>query len=282
MAARRLFIVVGVAAALLAALFGWMFVQARALPIIRSTVVILPYPADVPRTPIRVALITDTHLSGPDNSPARLARTFDLVNAQRPDLILLGGDYVSRDKPFGQIYRDEDTIKPFARLHAPLGVFAVLGNHDISRFTHDTNERIKGAFRDLGVPLLENQAVRRGPLVIGGVPDLHKGRADIAAVLAAMRRLGGAPILLSHTADAMEHTKGWRGLILSGHSHCGQVALPYFGALYVPADTGTRYACGRYDEGGRTLIVSGGVGTSGLPLRFFAPADVWIVTIRPR
>lgn len=278
---RRLAILCMIGALFFVALVAWMFMQARAMPVIRTAEVTLPFPADAPRVPIRVAWVTDTHLSGPDNSPERLDRVVDLVNAQHPDLILLGGDYVGQEKLFEIEYPDAAAVKPFRRLHAPMGVVAVLGNHDMSWATRDTSAAIRDGFRAAGIPLLVNQAIRRGPLVIGGIPDLFKGLADVPVTQAAMRRLGGAPVLLSHTADAMTQLGGWHGLVLAGHSHCGQIALPLVGPLYVPAYTGLRYACGRYAEDGKTLIVSGGVGTSGLPLRLMAPPDIWMITIRP-
>ncbi len=71
-------------------------------------------------------------------------------------------------------------------------------------------------------------------------------------------------------------------LLLVGHTHCGQVALPGVGALYVPSAYGRRYACGVYRRGLATMLVSAGVGTSGLPLRAFAPPDIWLISIRPR
>jgi predicted MPP superfamily phosphohydrolase len=71
-------------------------------------------------------------------------------------------------------------------------------------------------------------------------------------------------------------------LTLVGHTHCGQVALPFLGVVYVPSKYGTRYACGVYRDGARTMIVSGGVGTSSAPLRMLAPPDIWLVTMRPK
>ncbi|CAN5303576.1 metallophosphoesterase [soil metagenome] len=266
---------------LVIALIWWMFAEAQSMPVIRATVVEMPFPAGVPRRPVRVALITDTHLSGPDSSPARLAAIVDLVNAQHPDLILLGGDYLGMKKPFGRPYGYAQSVAPLARLRAPLGVVAVLGNHDVFKASHKAPDAELRAFPAAGITLLINQAVRRGPIVIGGVDDYYEGRIDVPGTLSAMRALGGVPILLSHTPDLFLRLDHWP-LVMAGHTHCGQIALPGYGAIFVPAETGTRYACGRYDENGHTLIVSGGVGTSGLPLRLAAPPDVWIVTIRPR
>jgi len=262
----------------LAGLVGYMFWLAQSMPVIRTTDVILPYPADAPKTPLKIALITDTHLSGPDNSPERLARIFDQVNGMHPDLILLGGDYVSRNKPFGKIYSNSEMIAPLARLHAPMGVLAVLGNHEVSHRDGSSAPKLLQGFKDAGIRLLMNEAVRRGPLVIGGIPDFAKNAPDVPATVRAMRALGGAPIFLTHNVDAVTELGGWRGLVLAGHSHCGQVALPFYGPVYVPQKL--PYACGRYDVDGKTIIVSGGVGTSSVPLRLAAPPDVWMITVR--
>jgi predicted MPP superfamily phosphohydrolase len=265
---------------LVVALIGWMFLEARAMPVLRTTTVEMPFPADAPQHPVRVALITDTHLSGPDSSPERLARIVDMINAQHPDLILLGGDYLGDKKPFGHPQGYAASVTPLGRLHAPLGVVAVLGNHDVFKSLHTAPAAMLRAFPAAGITLLVNQAVRRGPIVIGGVDDFYEGRINIPRTLGAMRALGGVPILLAHTPDVFPALDHWP-LVMVGHTHCGQIGIPGYGAIYVPAETRTRYACGRYDENGHTLIVSGGVGTSGLPLRLAAPPDVWIVTIRP-
>lgn len=261
------------------ALVGYMFWLAQSMPVVRTADVTLPFPPDVPRTPLRVALITDTHLSGPDNSPERLARIFDNVNAMRPDLILLGGDYVSRNKPFGTIYRNIDMIAPLGRLKAPLGVIAVLGNHEVFRPGSTVVPQMLAEFEKAGIILLMNDALRRGPLVIGGIPDFYKNDANIPRTLAAMRQLGGAPLFLTHNVDAVSALGEWNGLVMAGHSHCGQIALPFYGPVFVPQKL--PYTCGRYDVDGKTIIVSGGIGTSGVPLRFAAPPDLWMITIRP-
>lgn len=288
---RRRFIWLGGTLLLGLALIGWMFMEARSMPIVRTTTVTLPYPPGAPRRPVRIAWITDTHMTGPDNSPERMARVVDLVNAQKPDIILLGGDYNGDHKLFAHRTSDTEVIKPFRRLHAPLGVLAVLGNHDMSRRTHDTSAAIRKGLADAHVRLLFDDAVERGPLAIGGIPEFDKGLADVPGTLDAIARLGGAPILLSHTPDVMafitperlarDGHAPWQGLVLTGHTHCGQIALPFYGAIFVPTYRKPRYTCGRYEAHGQTLIVSGGVGTSGVPLRFFAPPDIWIITVRP-
>ena len=269
---------------LAAAFVGWLILNARAMPVVRRAEVALPFPADAPRAPVTVALLTDTHLSGPDNSPARMARIVAQINALKPDLILLGGDYIG-DAKGGATYDARASIASFAGLRAPLGVVAVLGNHD-SR-SKKNRRALSGAdwqaaFARMGITLLQDGAVRRGPLAIGGLQDVYTHRIDLPATLAAMARVGGAPLILSHGPDVFPTLPDAPSLTLVGHTHCGQVALPFAGIVYVPSKYGTRYACGLYRDGARTMIVAGGVGTSGLPIRMLAPPDIWLITVRPQ
>ncbi|EQB09306.1 phosphohydrolase [Sphingobium quisquiliarum P25] len=267
---------------LLAIGFGlWLLDNARAMPVVRRLDVALPFPKDAPRRAVSVALITDTHLSGPDNSPERMARIAGMVNGLKPDLIALGGDYIGDDKG-GATYDALQSIAPFAALRAPLGVVAILGNHDARHHSLAGRKEWRTLFARIGIRLLDNQAVRRGPLAIGGLRDLYTGRPDIPGTLAAMKALGGAPVILSHGPDILPALADRLSLTLAGHTHCGQVALPFLGIVYVPSRLGKRFACGAYHEGKRTLVVSAGVGTSGLPIRMLARPDIWLVTIRPQ
>ncbi len=274
----------GIVALVAAVLFaGWLVHNAAAMPIVRRLTVALPFPADAPRRPVTVALLTDTHLSGPDNSPERMARIVTQINGLKPDLILLGGDYVGDDKG-GATYDARAAIAPFARLHAPLGVVAVLGNHDNRSKKNQValaRPDWRVAFAHMGIAMLDDEAVRRGPLVIGGLRDIYTGRPDIPATLKAMAQVGGAPVLMTHGPDPYPDLPDQSMLVLAGHTHCGQVAFPWFGIVYVPSKYETRYACGVYRDGAKAMIVSAGVGTSGLPIRMLAPPDIWLVTVKP-
>lgn len=274
-----------IALILLASAFAlWLLHNAMAMPIVRRADVALPFPADAPRRPVTLALLTDTHLSGPDNSPERMARIVAQINALKPDLILLGGDYIGDDKG-GATYDARASIAPFAGLRAPLGVVAVLGNHDsrskINRRALDEADW-RAAFAQVGVTLLQDGAVRRGPLAIGGLKDIYTRKPDIAETRAWMDEIGGAPVILSHGPDVFPKLPDAPSLTLVGHTHCGQIALPFVGIVYVPSRYGTRYACGLYRDGAKMMIISAGVGTSGAPVRMLAPPDIWLVTIRPR
>lgn len=255
------------------ALLVFMFLEARRMPVMRATTIALPgYPAGA--RPLRIALLTDTHMAGPDQTPGRLARIVAAIDAQHPDLILLGGDYMSEPKIFGRAYAPDAAVAPLAGLRAPLGVVAILGNHD----HWDAEGEIGSALERIGITVLQNQAIRRGPIVIGGIDDGYSEHMDVPATVEAVRSLGGPTLYLSHGPDAFPQLP--RGaVLLTGHTHCGQVALPLLGPIWIPGKHHMRYACGRYDRFGKIVIVSGGVGTSDLPLRFFAPPDWWLVTV---
>ncbi|WP_257558149.1 metallophosphoesterase [Sphingobium sp. CFD-2] len=258
----------------------WLVSNARAMPVVRQLEIALPFPPDAAREPVTVALVTDTHV-GPENSPARMARIVEQVNGLKPDLIVLGGDYIA-DAKGGGAYGPVESIAAFARLRARLGVVAVLGNHDSRDHSLIDREQWRKLFGRMGIQLLDNQAVRRGPLSVGGLRDIYTGKPDIPRTFEEMRRLGGAPLILSHGPDVFPQLPDQPLLTLVGHTHCGQVAFPFLGILNVPSHYGTRYACGVYREGARTMVVSGGVGTSRLPIRMLAPPDLWLITIRPQ
>ena len=131
--------------------------------------------------------------------------------------------------------------------------------------------------------MLRNQAVRRGPLIIGGVDDQVTRHANLGATYAAMEALGPGPqLLLSHSPDIVPELPAPVAAVLAGHTHCGQIALPVIGALSYSSDYGERFACGDLIDQGQRLFVGAGLGTSILPLRYGVPPDVWLVTIGPQ
>lgn len=247
--------------------------SARSDPVLRRATVALPgWPAGA--APVTVLLWSDLHLGNAATPPARLARLVTLANGLHPDLIVLAGDFVAG-------HRREDAgaavaMLPALRgLRAPLGVVAVMGNHE---YWTDPWP-VRAALERAGVTVLANAAVRRGPLAVGGVDDMVNRRADVGATLAAVRAVGGAPVLVSHSPDIAPRLPAGVPLLLAGHSHCGQIVLPWFGP---PTEvTAPRYRCGMVREDARLTIVTAGTGTSVVPLRSGAPPDWWLLTLRP-
>lgn len=254
----------------------WGYAEALSKPRVRRTSLALAdWPGQAP--PVRVLLISDIHVAGPDMPPERLAGIVAQINALRPDLALIAGDLVS-DRPLStRFYSTEESIAPLARLRPRLGTIAVLGNHDHWRDEEATRAAIAAA----GIRLLDNDAVKVGPLVVGGLDDPFTDHDDPAATVAGMRKLRGAKLLLSHSPDPFAELPRDVRLMVAGHTHCGQVSLPLIGPLVSFSDYGNRYACGLIREGGKTLIVGAGLGASMLPIRIGAPPDIWLIELGP-
>jgi uncharacterized protein len=216
---------------------------------------------------LRIGFITDLHLS--ESVPADdIQRALTLTANEAPDLIVLGGDYVS--------YQDMRYVDPVAELlaqaRAPLGVIAILGNHDDDRAVPAALARRGIAvLRDGWMPLSRSGA----SLSLAGVRFWTKKREDIAAAIA------GAPapvLLLAHDPRrVVEASALGIPAVLSGHTHGGQVVLPGLGAI---AARKFPIAAGRLTVKRTELFVSRGVGTVILPLRINCPPEIAIVTLR--
>jgi len=265
-----------VAGLVVAWLVGTAWHDTMADPIVRRTSVVLSrMPANA--APVTVVLLSDIHVAEPNMPPSRVARIVEQVNALRPDLIVLAGDFLS-DPGFGiRPYSADVAIAPLAKLRAPLGVYAVIGNHD--HWGKDGGVRRELARR--GIILLANQARRAGPLALGGLDDEFVKRHRVTRILAEMKGLGGGLVLLSHSPDEFALLPRNSGLQLAGHTHCGQVS--FFGwAPITNSRYGQRFACGLVSERGNVLVVTAGLGTSVVPFRFGAVPDIWLVRVRPR
>jgi uncharacterized protein len=231
-------------------------------------------PAD--SAPLRLLLMADIHVAGPDMPPSRLERIVRLANQQKPDIVLIAGDLVSDKAPSTRSYTLREAIAPLRQLKPNLAVVAVLGNHDHWRDAAVARSELASA----GVIVLNNSAQSVGPLAIGGLDDDFTGRADVPATLTAMAQTKGMPILLSHSPDPFPDVPGHIPLMMAGHTHCGQLRYPWGGSPATMSRYGQRYACGRVYENGKVLIVSAGLGTSVLPFRFGAKPDMWLITLR--
>jgi len=257
------------------ALLGYMYSVATGDPVVRKTqVVASEWPESAPK--LKLLLISDVHVAGPDMPPERLARIVEQMNKLSPDLVLFAGDFVSDKRTATTLYSAQQALSPLSRLKADQGIYAVLGNHDHWRNTG----AISKALNDVGITILTNEAIQVGPIALGGLDDDFTDRADVPAVLKSMAELSGYPIYLSHSPDIVPELPKKESLILAGHTHCGQIVLPVLGAPATMSEYGDRYACGKIEEDKKTVIVSAGIGTSILPLRLGAVPDMWLIEIR--
>lgn len=273
----RRFLLAVAALALPAVAVAHMYAVATSDPVVRRTTVPMPdWPASA--AAVRLILLTDVHVAGPDMPPSRLARIVEQVNRLKPDLVVFGGDFVSDKLLATKPYPAAEGLAPLAGLRSRYGSYAVLGNHDHWR---DAAE-VTSALREADVRVLDNEAVTVGPLRVGGVNDEYTKHADLPRTVKAMRAGPGSRVLLSHGPDVTAKMPSDISLILSGHTHCGQIRLPFVGALTYESNYGARYGCGFVREGPRRLFVSAGLGTSVLPLRLGAKPDMWLVTLEPQ
>jgi len=236
----------------------------------------LPWPA---RGPLRIAVLTDLHVGSPFNGMSKLRRAVALTNDTHPDVICLLGDLVIQGVIGGRFVEPETIAAELRNLRAPGGVVAVLGNHD-GWLDHD---RVQRALDANGIRVVEERAVKieshAGPVWIAGISDLWTGRHDIRAALAAVTDADAPVILLTHNPDVFPDVPPRVTLTVAGHTHGGQVRLPFIGRPIVPSRFGQRYAAGHIVEGGRHLFVATGIGTSILPVRFRVPPAVTVLTL---
>jgi predicted MPP superfamily phosphohydrolase len=228
---------------------------------------------------LRIALISDIHAGSPYVGKARVQELVLRVNAAKPDMIVLLGDYVIQTVAGGRFMPPEKLAVLLKDLKAPLGVYAVLGNHD---WWLD-GPRVRDALAAQGIKVLENENVRISTR--GARFDLL-GLADhIERVPDAVAPLAGVPaaepvIALIHEPDYFPYIPERIALTLAGHTHGGQVRLPFIGSPVVPSRFGQRYARGRIREGEKLLYVTTGVGTSIIPVRFGVPPEYAILSVR--
>lgn len=188
--------------------FGYR--TATLTPIQRETVVTLPnWPVGHP--PLRLALLSDIHVAGPDMPPERQERIVDQVNAARPALVLIAGDFTSDKSVASRRYSTAQAVAPLAALRAPLGTWAVPGNHD-----HWRNlEALHRALPTVGVRLLQNEAARVGPVVLLGLDDDFSGHADVGRTLASANGMVGPHVVLTHGPDPAPSLAGRANLVLA-------------------------------------------------------------------
>ena len=236
--------------------------------------------------PLRVGIISDTHVAAPHTDVARIERLVGRMNAERPDMVVLLGDYAGGHEPAAVRASPERSeilrgIEAFRALEAPLGIHGVLGNHD-SWFD---DVAVSAALTRANVRVLENRAQRiarpGGAFWVAGLADMHSPR-QLPTVSGTLSDVSDdAPVIvLTHWPDPFVDVPDRVALTLAGHTHCGQVNLPLLGRLVHASEMSERWACGLYDEGGRKLFVTGGVGVSILPVRFRAPPEIVILTLR--
>ena len=244
---------------------------------------------------LRIVALSDIHADWPWMTPARIGRICAEANELAPDIVLLLGDFVHGVRTWARPVPTGEWAAALATLRAPLGIHAVLGNHDWWE-DEEGQRTLKGpvearrALETAGISVYENDARKIGEFWIAGVADqrplerFDRGQhydgpslADLPKTLAQVT--DDAPlILMLHEPDIFPDVPPRVTLTLAGHTHAGQIRLPFL-PLATSSRFGERYAYGHIREEGRDMIVSAGLGFSDLPLRINAPPEIVMVEL---
>jgi len=279
-AGKRLQIVFAAIVLLLAGMVFWGFlIEPGRLVVREQTIQIDNWPQQLDG--LRIAVLSDIHADDWFIDDKKLRTIVERTNQLQPELIVILGDYMSsnghvtrRVEPehFGPILKD---------LHAPLGVYSVLGNHD----WWYSGIQVRRGLEKNGIQVLENEVIhfdaRGTQLWLVGLADLWTRRQAIADTIAMVPE--GAPMIaLTHNPDLFPDLPQRVPLLLAGHTHGGQVRFPLIGSVVQSSEFGDRYVKGHVFENNHHLFVTTGIGTSIVPVRFGVPPEIVLLTIKAR
>jgi uncharacterized protein len=230
------------------------------------------------RRPLRIAFLSDFHTGSHSDDVVRLNSIIDDATSLTPDLVLFGGDYVNM-QPFGGGRIPPRTIAAIlSRLEAPLGRFAILGNHD---YVYD-ERAVTDALQDHGITVLDHDSCstrfQNHSIDIIGVPDARVTRAETYSLLAGLS-LDKPTIVLAHDPVWFAHLPAGPHLMLAGHTHGGQIRVPGIGIIRNATKAPLRWSYGLIEERGQYLYVTSGIGTSGVPVRWGVPPEFVVVDV---
>lgn len=245
---------------------------------------------------LKAAVIADIHACEPLMSAERVRRIAELTNHLQPDIIFILGDFNAGHRMVSAPVYPHQWGEALSILKAPLGVYAILGNHDmwhgvLPGMRSDGAQSIRRALKHANITLLENHAVRiekdGKAFWVAGLADQlghrigwhsYEGLDDLPGTLRQVT--DDAPIvLLAHEPTIFSQVPERVSLTLAGHTHGGQVEIPLLTAAYLNSRWGDGYIYGHIVDDNRHMIISAGLGTSILPVRFMRPPELVHVTI---
>lgn len=232
---------------------------------------------------IKIAFLTDLHL-GPYKKTAYLKKVMAEVEKNNPDLILFGGDYIYWEEQEAQF------LNPLKTWANKFHMYAVTGNHEFQNGKYgdigskDQTNLLRFLFNDWNIKILDNETteieIDGHKINISGIEDLWTERANLISALDQINP-DETKILISHNPDIILDEKHKEfDLILSGHTHAGQIRLPWLGSVpKIPTALGRDYDYGLFKLKNGQLYISAGLGESGVRARFFNPPELTIINL---
>ena len=261
---------------LIVCVVGWaFFIEPARLVVRQQTLAVDTLPSSL--SGLKIAVLADIHAGAWYIDERKLRLIVERTNALQPDLIVILGDYISGGRRDHEM--DPEVFAPLLKdFRAPLGVYSVLGNHD---WWFDGN-RVRRALETNGIKVLENEVAKldaRGTSFwLVGLSDLWTRPQLVTETLANVP--ADAPLIaLTHNPDIFPQLPPGVSLLLAGHTHGGQVSLPFIGTVVTVSKFGNRYISGHILENGRHLFITTGIGTSIYPVRFGVPPEIVLLTI---
>ena len=262
---------------LLVSLIFWsFFIEPNRLVVHQETIRIDNWPPEL--SGLRIAVISDIHTGSPFINDKKLRQIVDSTNELSPDLIVLLGDYMAGEGGSYHRVEPEVTAAALKHLKAPLGVYSVLGNHD----WWYNGAKVRRAFEDNGIHVLDNEVTeikwRDKSLWLAGLADLWTQPQHIDQTIAKAPP-GSTIIALTHNPDIFPNVPRTVPLVLAGHTHGGQVNIPFIGPPITASELSRKYSRGHFFEYEHHLFVTTGIGTSLVPVRFNVPPEIVLLTI---
>ncbi len=259
---------------LAAALWGFVF-EPKRLQIRRLEVGLENWSGE----PFTALFLTDLHIGSSHVGLSAADRLIARANELKPDLILLGGDFLGRSLLDWRIPEAERVADTLAGLRAEAGVYAVLGNWD----WENGGRPFYDALDARGITILENASteirIRGQSLYLVGLAD---ERTRVPSAARAFRDVPAmaAKLLLMHDPASFMDVPDVGAFAMAGDTHGGQIRLPWFGALWTPSESPRDWAYGTVKHNNQLMYVSSGIGTSLLPIRLFAPPEMVLFRFR--
>lgn len=259
-------------------IFYGSFVEPR-LVVVMQEVITINEPASSSK---KIALLSDLHV-GPYKGEGYLDKVIKKTLEQQPDIVLLGGDF---------IYKDTSELKALSKLSsltAKFPVYAVMGNHDYDLYSatapidKELGEEVRQTLESAGIIVLTNTGIQIDSLYLAGIDDYWSRNVELDKSLAKRTAPTVPTILLSHNPDIILDILPEHGidLVLSGHTHGGQIRLPKIGAIgKIPTQLGQAFDQKSFQEGSTELYITSGLGESGPRARLFNPPEIVLLDVR--